>query len=413
MDGTITGPSYSYSYSIVVTRVGVFQTGDVITVVEAPPPGMQITDIGGTGWDCTGTPTPPTTEDKVCTRSVADGDPDPYPAINVDVALSPVPNGEKTYVNTAYVEATRSGTTLFNTFDTDSAVATTLEADLELAKTASSLTPDVGSTVTFTLTLTNDGPDTATNVEVTDTLPNGYEYVASSIAGADGRNDSDTSSLKWTVNSIANDGVVTVLSYQAKILASGSYKNTAEVTASDQPDPDSSPGNDSGDQSEDDEAAVTVVPVIVPPGPVVLSGVVFEEVSGIYDGLKTTEQPTSGGGGLYACIDTTPARYAPRRRDVGTGAVYAFAESWLRSTDLQPRAHDDRVRVRTCPTASTLNTNWFSTGESADGSTADSVVTPGESLSDGKLKPWRWAPRTSRRPPLGWCRRMCLIPPSG
>ena len=379
-DGTITEPSYSYSYSIVVTRVGVFQTGDVITVVEAPPPGMQITDIGGMGWDCTGTPTPPTTEDKVCTRSVADGDPDPYPAINVDVALSPVPNGEKTYVNTAYVEATRSGTTLFNTFDTDSAVATTLEADLGLAKTASSLTPDVGSTVTFTLTLTNDGPDTATNVEVTDTLPNGYEYVASSIAGADGRNDSDTSSLKWTVNSIANDGVVTV-SYQAKILASGSYKNTAEVTASDQPDPDSSPGNDSGDQSEDDEAAVTVVPVIVPPGPVVLSGVVFEEVSGIYDGLKTTEQPTSGGGGLYVCIDTTPAHYA-LVGETGTGE-FTFASVAPNTTyNLVLTTTDPGAK---CPTASTLNTNWFSTGESADGSTADSVVTPGESLSDGKL----------------------------
>ena len=71
--GTITGSNYSYS--IVVTRVGVFQAGDLITVVEAPPPGMQITDIGGTGWDCTGTPTLPTTEDKVCTRSVAVGDP--------------------------------------------------------------------------------------------------------------------------------------------------------------------------------------------------------------------------------------------------------------------------------------------------------------------------------------------------
>ena len=94
-----------------------------------------------------------------------------------------MPNGAKTYVNTAYVEATRREQSLFNTFDTDSAVATTLEADLRLAKTASSLTPDVGSTVTFTLTLTNDGPDTATNVEVTDTLPNGYEYVASSMAG--------------------------------------------------------------------------------------------------------------------------------------------------------------------------------------------------------------------------------------
>ena len=199
------------------------QAGDLITVVEAPPPGMQITGISGTGWDCTGTPTLPTTEDKVCTRSVAVDDPNDYPAIDVDVALSPVPNGAKTYVNTAYVEATRSGAVLFNTFDTDSAVTTTLEADLRLAKTASSLTPDIGSTVTFTLTVTNDGPDTATNVAVTDSLPNGYQYVASSIGGGTDSDDSAPSSLGWTIDSIAN-GASVELTYQAKILPSGSYK---------------------------------------------------------------------------------------------------------------------------------------------------------------------------------------------
>ena len=373
--GTITGSNYSYS--IVVTRVGVFQAGDVITVVEAPPPGMQITGIAGNGWDCTGSPTLPTTEDKVCTRSVADGDPVDYPAINVGVALNPVPNGAKTYVNTAYVEATRSGAVLFNTFDTDSAVATTLEADLRLAKTASSLTPNIGSTVDFTLTVTNDGPDTATNVAVTDSLPNGYQYVASSIDGGTASDDSAPSSLGWTIDSIAT-GVSVELTYQAIILPSGSYNNTAEVTASDQLDPDSSPGNDDGDQSEDDEAAVTVVPI---PVPVTLSGAVFQESSSSYDGLKGVGEELTNGGGLYVCLDTTPARYEP---------VGAVNPGLFIFQNVDPNTTYNLVLTTTdsgeaCPTDSTLNTNWFSTGESGDGSTADSVVTPGESLSDGKL----------------------------
>ena len=258
--GTITGPTYGYSLEI--TKIGVFQDGDLITVVEAPPPGMKITAIAGDGWDCTSGPALPTTEDKVCTRTVANGDPTTYPVIEVAVELDPVPAGAKTYINTSYVEATRGGNTLFNTFDSDSVPARTLEADLRLAKSTPSLTPDVGSTVTFSLTLTNDGPDTATNVEVTDSLPSGFEYVAASMTGGDGRDDSDASSLKWTVGSIAIDSSV-VLGYQVKILSSGVYTNTAQVTASDQPDPDSSPNNDDGDQSEDEEATVTLLPTPV------------------------------------------------------------------------------------------------------------------------------------------------------
>ena len=257
--GTITGATYSYG--IEVTKVGTFQAGDLITVVESPPPGMQITAISGDGWDCSGSPTLPTTQAKTCTRTVAGGDPATYPSITVAVALSPVPDGTKSYVNTSYVEATRAGVTLFNTFDSDSvrSQAQVLQADLSLAKAASNLTPSVGAAVTFTLTVTNNGPDAATNVEVTDTLPNGYQYVASSISGGSTSDDSDAASLKWTIANLAN-GATAQLTYQATVMATGSYKNTAEVTASDQPDPDSTVDNDDGDQSEDDEASVTLTP---------------------------------------------------------------------------------------------------------------------------------------------------------
>jgi large repetitive protein len=48
-------------------------------------------------------------------------------------------------------------------------------ADLRLAKTASATTLAVGEQVTFTVTVTNDGPDQATGVEVLDLLAGGAD----------------------------------------------------------------------------------------------------------------------------------------------------------------------------------------------------------------------------------------------
>ena len=140
-------------------------------------------------------------------------------------------------------------------------------ADLRLEKTVSNPTPSPGDTVTFTITVYNDGPDTATNIDVEDVIPNGYTYVAASIAGGDSRDDTGLPTLTWTINSLAS-GNNTALTFQAVVQASGDYKNVAQVTASDQYDPDSTPNNDDGDQSEDDEAFVIAgQPVTVPKVP--------------------------------------------------------------------------------------------------------------------------------------------------
>ncbi|TDB65254.1 DUF7507 domain-containing protein [Arundinibacter roseus] len=133
-------------------------------------------------------------------------------------------------------------------------------ADLSLIKKASKLNAVVGETITYTLEVTNEGPQTATNVEVLDQLPAGLEFVASADFSKTGN------ILKGSIASIMA-GQTKSLTFTAKLTGTGSVKNIAQISKSDQSDPDSSPGN-GYNNGEDDEASVTVnvgCPTIEPP----------------------------------------------------------------------------------------------------------------------------------------------------
>ncbi|MCG3158533.1 MAG: hypothetical protein DKINENOH_05177 [bacterium] len=144
----------------------------------------------------------------------------------------------------------------------DATVSPSAVSDLSLVKTVNNPTANVGSTVTFTIAVTNNGPSTATNVSVGDVIPSGFTYVTGSIAGGTSRSDATAPTLTWTIASLAN-GASTNLTFQAVVNATGSYTNVAQVTASDQPDPDSAPNNENGTPYEDDEDDATVVPTAV------------------------------------------------------------------------------------------------------------------------------------------------------
>ena len=124
-------------------------------------------------------------------------------------------------------------------------------ADLSLIKTASDPSPTVGDTVSFTVTLSNAGPDTATNVTVTDLLPAGLSFV--SATPYQGTYTAATGI--WSIGTLTSSNLA-LLDIRAKVTAAGPLTNYAQVSASDQADPDSTPGNDS--QTEDDNAEITL-----------------------------------------------------------------------------------------------------------------------------------------------------------
>lgn len=110
-----------------------------------------------------------------------------------------------------------------------------LNAEVALGHSLSSQTPPVQSIVTIVLTATNNGPETATNVQVLDSLPSALSYV-SQVAGSGSY--SPTSGV-WTVGSLAS-GTSTALTISARVIGSGHFTNTATLSAAEY---DNNPAN--------------------------------------------------------------------------------------------------------------------------------------------------------------------------
>lgn len=79
-----------------------------------------------------------------------------------------------------------------------------LGIDLSISKVVSNTTPNIGDTITFTLTVTNAGPDTATDATVNDVVLPGFSYVPGSITGGTSSDDTDptVAGLSWLLASV-------------------------------------------------------------------------------------------------------------------------------------------------------------------------------------------------------------------
>ena len=108
-------------------------------------------------------------------------------------------------------------------------------SNLAIVKTSSPNPVEVNTALTYTLTVTNGGPDDATNVTVTDILP--ASFTIGAITPSQGACDPLVgTTLTCNLGTIANGGNATV-TIEATPTQTGIISNTA-IVSGDQPDPD-------------------------------------------------------------------------------------------------------------------------------------------------------------------------------
>lgn len=138
-----------------------------------------------------------------------------------------------------------------------------LLADLSLNKTVSNSNPSTDDQISYLVEVKNNGTSNATNVEVTDILPTGLQIIR--VIGGDGSTVIDNTVVaKFTQ---INVGQTATFQIMAKVIATtGTIKNWAEITKSDQKDPNSTPNNGvSKNEDDDDDADITIKQAVCNP----------------------------------------------------------------------------------------------------------------------------------------------------
>jgi uncharacterized repeat protein (TIGR01451 family) len=102
------------------------------------------------------------------------------------------------------------------------------KADLALTKTDSPDPVTAGKTLTYTVIVANNGPDTATGVTLTDTLPGGVTFVSATPSQG---SCSGTSTITCNLGTLVNKATATV-TVVVEPAAAGGISNTATVTSS-------------------------------------------------------------------------------------------------------------------------------------------------------------------------------------
>src|SRR5262249_5709971 len=129
-----------------------------------------------------------------------------------------------------------------------SATETPQQADLALGKSVSNPTPNVGDVITYTVTLTDLGPNAATGVTVQDLLPAGLTLLSFSPS----RGTYTPGTGLWAVAAVDPSAAQT-LPLTARVDSPTPATNTAAISHADQFDP--STGNSSASATETPQQA--------------------------------------------------------------------------------------------------------------------------------------------------------------
>jgi uncharacterized repeat protein (TIGR01451 family) len=237
------GSNVTYTQS--VTNNGPAATATGMTFTEVTPPNTNFQSMTPpAGWTCGTKPPVGGTGTITCTDSGT-------VAVNGTASFTLIlqvnagtPSGTN-ITNTATANTTNMVTGITsNSASTTVVVANANSADMAIVKTGTPNPVTEGTPLTYTLTVTNSGPASATNVTVTDTLPSVVTYLSTSTT--QGSCSEAGGTVTCLLGTMAN-AVTATISILTIPNAAGVVTNTATVAA-DQTDPN--PTNNTSTQTE-------------------------------------------------------------------------------------------------------------------------------------------------------------------
>ena len=177
-------------------------------------------------------------------------------------------------------------------------------ADLSITKTDSPDPVLAGNDLTYTITVTNGGPSTATGVKVTDTLPAGTTFVA----GVDGNGATicalvQPGSVVCDLGTMEPGATITIyltVTVDPSLPPTAVLQNTASVSS---PTPDPDPADNSAGASTDVDTAAdvwidkTAVQRSGNPAPVIVYTLIVHNDTGCESDAQSTPTPNCGTGG--------------------------------------------------------------------------------------------------------------------
>lgn len=168
-----------------------------------------------------------------------------------------------------------------NPSNNDASISITPQkADLQVTMTVSNSQPNFSDVITYAATLTNNGPDTATNVEVDALLPTGVSYVSHTASGG----SYNESTGKWTIGTAAI-GSTEILTLHARVDAIVPVTFTTVVSHTDQYDP----------ITDNNSTSATINPVLDNTAPtVVLSSSASDAINAAFPVTVTFSEQVSG-----------------------------------------------------------------------------------------------------------------------
>ena len=229
-------PGGTYHYTITVANNGPSSFQPNTTMTDDLPASLSLVSVAAPApWDCSDT------DPIVCTlgESLLPGT--SAPAITITVTLDASFLGDSV-VNTAQAVATIDPSHAVTTMDTET-TPVVRTANLSIDKSVTAETAFIGTTIDWVLLVTNHGPDTATDVVVSDVLPPAFTVASVTASGVSCTNTTQT--VECTTATLAN-GASATITVRANVVGSVStgVTNTATV-GSGATDPDLTDNSDS------------------------------------------------------------------------------------------------------------------------------------------------------------------------